>query len=126
MLPLLISLLPVPLAAIPSLKAPVVAILPIDVFVSWFASPVPSRTAPRLVPDAPPPVNVNAPLLEMVLARPTLNATGAFVRVREAATVESMPIVTALAPVTAATGRTPVPVQTTLVPVVGAVELHAA
>jgi hypothetical protein len=108
------------------LKAPVVVILPVDVFVSWFASPVPSKTAPRLVPDAPPPVNVNAPLLEMVLARPTLNATGALVRVRVAATVESIAIATALEPVTAATGRTPVPVQTTLVPVVGAVALHAA
>jgi hypothetical protein len=71
-------------------------------------------------------VNVNAPLLAMVLARPTLNATGALARDRVAATVESIPIATALEPATAATGRMPVPVQTTLVPVVGAVELHAA
>ncbi len=34
MLPLLISVLPLPLAAIPSLKAPVVMILPTDVFLS--------------------------------------------------------------------------------------------
>jgi hypothetical protein len=103
-----------------------VVILPVDVFVSWFASPVPSRTAPRLVPDPPPPVNVNPPLLERVLARPTLNATGALARDSAPATVESIPMVTALEPATAATGRMPVPVQTTVVPVVGAVELHAA
>ncbi len=87
---------------------------------------MPSSTAPRLVPDPPPPENVNAPLLAMVLARPTLNATGELARVSPAATVESIPIVTALEPGTAATGRMPVPVHTTPVPDDGAVELHAA
>ncbi|MEA3097687.1 hypothetical protein [Caballeronia mineralivorans] len=101
-------------------------IFPVNVFVSWFVSPVPSRTAPRLVPDPPPPVNVKLPLFAMVLARATLNATGALARDRVAATVESIPMLTALEPATAATGRMPVPVQTTFVPVVGAVELHAA
>ncbi|MDN7178302.1 hypothetical protein M0D69_09765 [Caballeronia sp. SEWSISQ10-4 2] len=62
----------------------------------------------------------------MVLARTTLNATGALERDRAAATVESIPMLTALEPATAATGRMPAPVQTTFVPVVGAVELHAA
>lgn len=124
--PLFTSELLLPLAAMPSLYAPVVTILPADAFVSRLLSPVPSKTAPRLVPEPPPPVRVSAPLLVIVLDRATLNDTGDPVRVSAAATVESTVTLTPVDPVSAATGATPVPLQTTLVPVGGAVEVHAA
>jgi hypothetical protein len=74
-----------------------VVILPADVSLRWFASPVPSGTAPRLAPDPPPPARLNAPRLAPDPPPPArLNAP----RLE--------------------------PMQTTPTPVSGPVELHAA
>ena len=53
--PLLVSVLPLPLAAMPSLKAPVVLIVAPVELVSVLPLVLPSIAAPRLVPLPPPP-----------------------------------------------------------------------
>jgi hypothetical protein len=62
---LLISVLPLPLAAMPSLKVPDVLIVPL--FVSVLPLVLPSIAAPRLVPLPAQPLSDSVPLLVMVL-----------------------------------------------------------
>src|SRR6516225_2755485 len=60
--PLLVSVLPLPLAAMPSLKAPVVLIVAPVPLVRLFEFVLPSIAAPRLVPLPPPPLRFTVPL----------------------------------------------------------------
>ena len=62
----------------------------------------------------------------MLLEVSTLNTTGLVVRKKLPETVESALMVTLVLPATAFTGTMPVPVHVTVVPLVGAVLLHAA
>jgi hypothetical protein len=64
---LLVSVLPLPLAAMPSLKAPVVLIVALAALVSVLPLVLPNIAAPRLVPLPPPPLSNSAPLLMIVL-----------------------------------------------------------
>jgi hypothetical protein len=124
--PLLISVLPLPLAATPSLKAPVVLIVPL--LVSALPLVLPSIAAPRLVPLPPPPVSVSVPLFVMVLLDWTLrrgNGTAvACTALTDAPGLTLM--VTPVLPATAATGVVLVPEQVTVVPLAGAVFVHWA
>ena len=65
--PLLVSVFPLPLAAMPSLKAPAVLIVAPAALVSVLPSVLPSIAAPRLVPLPAPPLSDSVPLLVMVL-----------------------------------------------------------
>ena len=122
--PLLISVLPLPLAAMPSLNAPVVRIAPL--FVSALPLISPSIAAPRLVPMPPPPVNDSVPAFVMVLLDSTLRSgNGTIV---ECTALTDAPgatlMVTPVLPVGAITGVVLAPEQVTVVPLVGAVLEH--
>jgi hypothetical protein len=126
--PLLMSVLPLPLAAMPSLKAPVVLIAAPAPLVSMLPFVLPSIVVPRLVPLPPPPLSDSVPLLVMVLFLSTLRTGKGMALVWEALIDAPEPtfIVTPVLPVAATTGVVLLPEQTTVVLLGGAVLLHCA
>ncbi len=72
------SALLLPLAAMPSLKAPAVAIVPS--LVSVLALAMPTIPAPRLPPVPPPPDRLTVPLFVIWLLPMTLSAVGDVLR----------------------------------------------
>ena len=70
--PLLVSVLPLPFAAMPSLKAPVVVIVAPAALVSVLPLVLPSIAAPRFVPLPTPPLSDSVPLLMIELFWSTL------------------------------------------------------
>ena len=126
--PLLVSVLPLPLAAMPSLKAPVVLIVAPAALVSVLPLVLPSIAAPRLVPLPAPPLSDSVPLLVMALFWSTLRTGNGTAVLWEALTEApgTTLIVTPVLPATATTGVLLLPVHVTVVPLVGAVLLHCA
>ena len=115
--PLLVSVLPLPLAAMPSLKAPVVVIVAPAALVSVFPLVLPSIAAPRLVPLPAPPLSDNVPLLVMVLFCSTLRMGNGTAVLWEALTEApgTTLIVTPVLPATATTGVLLLPEHVTVV-----------
>ncbi|WP_316155445.1 hypothetical protein [Cupriavidus sp. BIC8F] len=72
MVPWLVRRLSLPFAAMPSLNAPVVVMVPWLPLVMVLPLPVPSSPAARLVPVPPPPVRVSVPLCVIWLPVSTL------------------------------------------------------
>ena len=126
--PLLMSLLLLPLAAMPSLKAPVVLIVAPAALVSVLPLVLPSIAAPRLVPLPAPPLSDSVPLLVMALFWSTLRMGNGTAMPCEALTDApgTTLIVTPVLPATATTGVVLLPEHVTVIPLVGAVLLHWA
>ncbi len=126
--PLLVSVLPLPLAAMPSLKAPVVVMVAPAALVSAFPLVLPSIAAPRLVPLPAPPLSDRVPLLVMVLFCWTLRIGNGTALLWEALTEapETTSIVTLVLPAAAMTGVLLLPEHVTVVLLEGAVLVHCA
>lgn len=123
-MPLLVSEPPLPLIAMPSFCPPVVVITPVAVFTSVLLLFAPSKAAPRPVGVVP--VNVTVPALVIVLDVSTVRAAVlATVRVNEMVLPLLTFTLTLVLPLAAITVVS-VPVQVTVVPLVGAVLSHAA
>jgi hypothetical protein len=86
---------------------------------------LPSKQAPRLPPDPPPPVRLSAPKLVIVLLVSTLKPTGEAGRANEAVAPGLINTTTPVLPVCASTGDATTPVQLTETFVAGLESLHA-
>jgi len=126
--PLLVSVLPLPFAAMPSLKAPVVVIVAPAALVSVLPLVLPSIAAPRFVPLPTPPLSDSVPLLMIELFWSTLRMGNGTAVLCEALTDApgTTLIVTPVLPATATTGVKLLPEQVTVVLLGGAVLLHCA
>jgi hypothetical protein len=127
--PLLRSVLPLPLAAMPSLKAPVVLIVAPAALVSVLPLLLASIATPRLIPPVPaPPLSDSVPLLVMVLFCWTLRMGDGTAVLCEALTEApgTTLIATPVLPATATSGVLLFPEQVTVVLLGGAVLLHCA